>query len=86
MAAVLPGVETIFGEALEITGDEERAAFLDRATGGNPELRRQVESLLEAHPGNLAGDREASVAFARASLSARSPMVSDRSGESFPLM
>ena len=49
MAAVLPGIETIFGEALEITGDEERAAFLDRATAGNPELRRQVESLLEAH-------------------------------------
>jgi serine/threonine protein kinase len=49
MAAVLPSIETIFGEALEISTDEERAAFLDRATGGNSELRRQVESLLKAH-------------------------------------
>jgi non-specific serine/threonine protein kinase/serine/threonine-protein kinase len=49
MAAALPGIETIFCEAVEICSNEERAAFLDRATHGNAELRRQVESLLKAH-------------------------------------
>jgi hypothetical protein len=40
--------ETVFCEAL---GKEpaERAAFLDRACAGNAPLRREVQSLLDAH-------------------------------------
>jgi serine/threonine protein kinase len=48
MAAALPSLETIFCDALEIADDDERSAFLDRATGGNSGLRQQVEELLEA--------------------------------------
>src|SRR6185503_15715579 len=39
---------TVFTEALELSGIE-RAAFLERACGGDVELRRQVELLLQAH-------------------------------------
>jgi serine/threonine protein kinase/WD40 repeat protein len=48
MAAALPGIETIFCHALEIADDHERSAYLDLAAGEDPELRREVESLLEA--------------------------------------
>jgi serine/threonine protein kinase len=41
-------VEMIFGEALNLSSAAERAAYLDRACGGVPALRRQVESLLGA--------------------------------------
>jgi serine/threonine protein kinase/tetratricopeptide (TPR) repeat protein len=41
--------ETIFGEAVRFASARERAAYLDRACGGDPELRAQVESLLAAH-------------------------------------
>src|SRR5262249_4310608 len=40
--------EAIFCEALE-KEPAERAAFLDRACGGNEPLRREVRSLLDAH-------------------------------------
>ncbi len=39
---------TIFLEALDRADPAERAAFLDRACGGNAELRHRVERLLEA--------------------------------------
>lgn len=39
-------VEQLFGEALEMPR-EERGSFLDRACAGHPEVRRQVQSLLE---------------------------------------
>ena len=42
-------VKRIFEEALEVA-PEERSAFLERACGGDPELRREVEELLEAPP------------------------------------
>jgi serine/threonine protein kinase len=41
--------QTIFLAALEITDSAERSAYLDRATAGDETLRRQVESLLDAH-------------------------------------
>ena len=37
--------EELFGEALELP-PERRSAFLDRACGHDPELRRQLEQLL----------------------------------------
>ena len=37
--------EQLFGEALDLPR-EERAAFLDEACRGAPEIRRMVESLL----------------------------------------
>jgi serine/threonine protein kinase/tetratricopeptide (TPR) repeat protein len=49
MGAKLPRVETVFGEAMEIATPAERSAYLDRACGGDAVLRRQVESLLDAH-------------------------------------
>ena len=42
-------VEAIFFAALE-KQTAERAAYLDHACGDDPELRRRVERLLEAHP------------------------------------
>jgi serine/threonine protein kinase/tetratricopeptide (TPR) repeat protein len=49
MSDHLPAVESVFGAALEIPSPEGRASFLDRVCGGNAELRREIESLLEAH-------------------------------------
>jgi eukaryotic-like serine/threonine-protein kinase len=43
-------VEAIFFAALEKPSAEERAAYLDEACGGDPDLRRRVERLLAAHP------------------------------------
>src|SRR6516225_10638695 len=40
--------EAVFCEALE-KEPAERAAFLDRACAGNEPLRREVQSLLDAH-------------------------------------
>ncbi len=41
--------ETIFVTALEKTAPAERAAYLDGACAGDPDLRRRVEALLQAH-------------------------------------
>lgn len=41
--------ESIFLEALAISSPERQSAFLDEACGGNNELRRAVEELLELH-------------------------------------
>ena len=43
-------IEEIFLAALEKGTAAERAAFLDGACKGNPDLRGQVERLLDAHP------------------------------------
>ncbi len=40
---------SIFAAALAKSSPEERAAFLDGACSGNPDLRRELESLLQAH-------------------------------------
>jgi serine/threonine protein kinase len=40
---------TIFGEALERSSPEERAAYLDAACGPDQQLRARVEALLRAH-------------------------------------
>jgi len=40
---------SLFLAVLEVTAPVERAAYLDRACGDDPELRRQVASLIEAH-------------------------------------
>jgi len=39
----------LFTEALNRTDPAERAAFLDQACAGNPELRRRLEELLAGH-------------------------------------
>ncbi len=43
-------VESIFFAALSKKTTAERADYLDHACGGDAELRRRVERLLEAHP------------------------------------
>src|SRR5262245_54778617 len=43
-----PDVEAIFTEALRLPEGPGRAAYLDRACGGDPGLRRHVEALLAA--------------------------------------
>ena len=47
-------LDNIFGQALEIADVKERAAFVERACGGDATLRQEVESLLKADQG--AGD------------------------------
>src|SRR5262245_55794321 len=49
MATNIANIEAIFSGALEISSAEARAAYLDRACAADPELRRQVESLIDAH-------------------------------------
>jgi hypothetical protein len=43
-----PGVRAIFDQAREIDSPGERAAFLDRACAGAPDIRGEVEALLRA--------------------------------------
>ena len=42
---------TVFTDALDRTDPADRAAYLDRACGGDADLRRRVEELLAAHAG-----------------------------------
>lgn len=51
---MMPGTrstEEIFARALEISAPGERARLLEKWCGGEMELRREIESLLEAHEG-----------------------------------
>jgi serine/threonine protein kinase/tetratricopeptide (TPR) repeat protein len=41
--------DEIFCDALELASSAEQAAYLDRACGGDTDLRRRVQRLLEAH-------------------------------------
>ena len=41
--------QAIFLAAIEIADLQERAAYLEQACGGDPALRKQVDSLLAAH-------------------------------------
>jgi serine/threonine protein kinase/tetratricopeptide (TPR) repeat protein len=43
------GVKPVFDRALEIAAGAERAAFLDQACAGEPDLRQKVEALLDAY-------------------------------------
>jgi tetratricopeptide (TPR) repeat protein/serine/threonine protein kinase len=43
-------IDQIFWNALQLTSEEERGAYLERACGGDDELRRVVEKLLRAQP------------------------------------
>ena len=49
MTPARPDVKAIFTEALKLPEGSERAAYLDRACGGDAGLRRRVEALLAAH-------------------------------------
>jgi serine/threonine protein kinase/WD40 repeat protein len=49
--------ESIFAAALAIPSPADRAAFLDRACAGQPDLRRLVEQLLTAHAADNPLDR-----------------------------
>src|SRR5262245_926618 len=42
-------IESILASAVDIEFTEERRLFIDRACGGDPELRRRVEELVENH-------------------------------------
>jgi WD40 repeat protein/serine/threonine protein kinase len=44
-----PNVDSIFCAAVEIASSQEREAYLDQACGHDPQLRGQVQKLLEAH-------------------------------------
>src|SRR5262245_10201875 len=44
-----PDVKAIFCEALDLSTDQERSAYLDRACGGNTGLRSRIEALLHAY-------------------------------------
>src|SRR5262245_40860733 len=48
MANEPAGVRAVFDEALERDTPEERAAYLEEACAGRPEVRREVEALLRA--------------------------------------
>ncbi len=61
-------IKEIFAEARELA-DTERAAFLDRACGGDAKLREEVEGLLES-------DREAASGPLGDALSAEGPRAS----------
>src|SRR5437764_13794119 len=43
-------IDQIFWEALQLSSEEERAAYLARACGDDVELRQLVEKLLAAQP------------------------------------
>src|SRR5688572_4449895 len=49
MSQVSSHAMTIFGDALECASPDERARYLDRACGGDADLRAHIEHLLRAH-------------------------------------
>jgi hypothetical protein len=51
MSDANPGLMTIFAEALEQPDPAARAAYLERACGGDAAVRQRVEALLAAHNG-----------------------------------
>ena len=48
MTDTAPDIKAIFVEALDLATDAERAAYLDRACAGSPDVRARVEALLAA--------------------------------------
>ncbi len=48
MATPLKRAKEVFDRALEIESDDERASFLNEELAGHPEIRRNVEDLLES--------------------------------------
>src|SRR5262245_57407990 len=48
MACRAPDIKAIFAEALDLASDAGRAAYLDRACAGSPNVRARVEALLAA--------------------------------------
>src|SRR5262249_585872 len=54
MTAPADDVKSLFGKALELTAPADRAAFLNEACAATPDLRREVEGLLQAL--DMAGD------------------------------
>jgi serine/threonine protein kinase/WD40 repeat protein len=48
MTAPAADVKSLFGKALELATPADRAAFLDEACAANPDLRSEVEGLLQA--------------------------------------
>src|SRR5512137_2805317 len=46
-----PRLENIFAQALDIAEAKDRAAFVERACGGDETLRQEVEALLRADQG-----------------------------------
>lgn len=49
--------QDLFAQAVEIQSSADRAAFLDRETAGEPEIRAEVESLLEFDQHGQSGTR-----------------------------
>src|SRR5262245_25414952 len=49
MPTAMPGLDTIFCEAVELTDPVERAAYVVLACGPDDALRRRVEALVAAH-------------------------------------
>jgi tetratricopeptide (TPR) repeat protein/tRNA A-37 threonylcarbamoyl transferase component Bud32 len=49
MASESPSLDSIFCTAIAIASAEDRAAYIVRACGSDPELRGQVEKLVRAH-------------------------------------
>ncbi|MFO0911121.1 MAG: protein kinase [Isosphaeraceae bacterium] len=62
-----PRLMEIFSEALELTSEDERAAYLNRVCGTDSALKRRVEGLLRAHVPND-GFLEPRAAVSRANL------------------
>ncbi len=52
MSTAKADIKSIFGQAMSLSSPEERAVYLQKACGGDPALRAEIESLLKA-------DREA---------------------------
>src|SRR5262249_9377374 len=60
MSVTGPDVKSIFGQAMALASPGERAAYLQQACAGDPELRGEIESLLQADQdaGSFLGQRE----------------------------
>ncbi|HTS62687.1 MAG TPA: hypothetical protein VMH28_11730, partial [Candidatus Acidoferrales bacterium] len=71
-------IEEIYHAAARLPGDQ-RAAFLEQACEGNETLRREVESLIEAH--DRAGDFLEAPALGVAAALAREPRTPLRIGQ-----
>jgi hypothetical protein len=75
MGELDPRLENIFAAAMDIADAEQRAAFVERACGGDEALRREVEALVQADQGAGAFMRAAPV------VSPANAIPSEKSGD-----
>ena len=82
MSSRAKNAESIFGQAIGIQADEDRAAFLDQACANDSQLRKEVEKLVADHfrAGSFLEEPALKITGDAAAAMPRGEQVGDRIG------